>query len=575
MPNATYPYDPTGEASTNLITNELHNVQPPANLNEASFIIPRAAPFFLTNLKIRKGPTETSELLLEGVHYKLTHHFVSASYLLGKSVYSSITWLNRNQSGNVYLTYQTIGGNFVLDSYTGVEQLTRQAYSIYSVTWEQVAGLIQGLPPYSHTMSGEDTTGYGELVDAVNLIAATIRDTTAGGGTTNSTIESRFQAHLDANISHTKAQVGLNRVENYPIATVAESKAGDANTKYMTPLGVKQAIVYNLEQMGITTNPAAIQTLNTQYSNLSNRVTGLSDNVNTNSANITELARRIDSANNEINSIKSSVTSLSNTTAQNLDELSRELIEVKGELEHLEQNLFFAETTVGEYNNRVTTLSNKVTSLETLVNSYQTKIDTLNTAVDKLDPTKNFVRVQTYLSGYHKLVIPPGCRAKITLVGAVTTGNTDVDTKMYEGSRFDANTNSYSPITPNINAPIATAPGAIAGLLTGRSPSQTLPNAIVKTGNPATILSSTPEAVQYQGGSGVIYNSITWGQGIDGTPTTASAGASSIETTLNNTSTSNLEYFVFVGSGKLNTTLPGLSKNSTGLCAVALSKIGE
>lgn len=40
----------------------------------------------------------------------------------------------------------------------------------------------------------------------------------------------------------TKAQVGLGSVENYGIATQAESESGTSTTKYMTPLRTKQAI---------------------------------------------------------------------------------------------------------------------------------------------------------------------------------------------------------------------------------------------------------------------------------------------------------------------------------------------
>lgn len=45
--------------------------------------------------------------------------------------------------------------------------------------------------------------------------------------------------------NHTKSDVGLGSVNNYGIATQAEAEAGTSNTKYMTPLSVKQAIDAN------------------------------------------------------------------------------------------------------------------------------------------------------------------------------------------------------------------------------------------------------------------------------------------------------------------------------------------
>ncbi|HEY9569696.1 MAG TPA: phage tail protein, partial [Metalysinibacillus sp.] len=40
----------------------------------------------------------------------------------------------------------------------------------------------------------------------------------------------------------TKAQVGLNNVQNYAVATEAEAKEGTSNTKYMTPLRTNQLV---------------------------------------------------------------------------------------------------------------------------------------------------------------------------------------------------------------------------------------------------------------------------------------------------------------------------------------------
>ena len=51
----------------------------------------------------------------------------------------------------------------------------------------------------------------------------------------------------DKNNPHnvTKAQVGLDAVENYPIATEPEAKAGTINNKYMTPKLTKESIKAN------------------------------------------------------------------------------------------------------------------------------------------------------------------------------------------------------------------------------------------------------------------------------------------------------------------------------------------
>ena len=571
MATATYPYDPSGDATTNRIVNELHNVQPVGNISDASFIIPRAAPFFLNSLKIKKGNTANAEVLLEGIHYITTHHFVSMSYLLGTPLYSSITFLNRNYSGNVYLDYQSLGGQFVLNDYAGVEELTRQVYSVYNVTWEQVAGLIQGLPPVDHTMAGSDTTGYGELVDAVKLVAATIRDA-SGGAAGQSDTSARLGAHLTDNAAHTKSQVGLNNVENYAIATNAEARVGTAGNKYVTPLLVMVAIKYYLDQTGISTAPISIETLALQYTNLASRVTGVNDNLNILSNNVTILAGQVDSIVIEMNDNKAEFINNINNVNQQVDLILRDLLNASVAIEDLKQDILFTDNSLAETNLAVQNLTQALGLTNETVSGFSNTLTTLSAAIDKLDPSKTPEKSQYFLSGFHKLVIPGGCKAKITMVGAVTTGNTDPDTKLYEGSKYDSATNTFYSVIPNMNSPVAIVPGGVSGTLTGRVPSHSLSNAVVRSGNSAALFSTTAEGITYTGGDGHIVNSVTYGTGITGSPHAASAGASFLETTINNATTTPLFYHVYVGEGRVSTTLAGLTRINSGICIVELTK---
>lgn len=570
MATATYPYDHSGEASTNMISNELHNVQPPADVTDASFIIPRAAPFFINGLKVKKGNTANAEVLLEGIHYITTHHFVSMSAVLGTPIYSSITFLDRNYSGTLYLDYQTLGGQFVLDSYTGVEELTRNVYSIYSVTWEQVSGLIQGLPPQDHNMPGADTTSYGDMVDAIKLLAASIRSKEGGSGDTG--VGSRLDAHLDATTSHTKNQVGLGRVENFGIATNTEAKAASVNTKYMTPLLVLVTLKYYLEQAGIATTPQQLETLLINYNLIASRITGVNDNLNTVSNNLTNLASQVDGLVITLGDTRSEFINNINSANQSIDSLARELLDVKAGSEDLSQDIFFNANEIEETNRKLTELEKTLVATNLTVSGFANNITNIINGLDKIDPIKNPDKFQIYLTGFHKFSVPPGWRAKVTLIGAVTTGNTDPDTKLYEGTKYDSSNNSYYAVVPNINSPVATAPGGVAGTLVGRTPSHSLPNAVVRTGNPAVLQSSTSEGISYTGGDGQVINSVTYGLGITGSPAAASAGASMLETTFNNTATTALTYHVYVGEGKAVTTLSNLVKTTSGICVVELTK---
>lgn len=267
-----YPYDPTGAASTNKIVAENHTVQPPNNISDASFVIPRAAPFFGDSLIVRTGPTEASTRLEEGTDYYLTHSFVTLSYLLARPIYGSITLINRNYSGDIFLTYQTPGGEFVLDSYSIIEERTRSLYSVFMVTWEQVAGNFPQLPPYDHKMAGDDTTGWGAVVDSINGLAAVIglsSGTSGTGGSGGDGSYAALQAHMNANTAHTKAQVGLSNVDNYKTANEADVLALSTRT-FMTPAMTKYYLDNTVYVTQLQTARQDITDLKTRTQNLEN-----------------------------------------------------------------------------------------------------------------------------------------------------------------------------------------------------------------------------------------------------------------------------------------------------------------
>jgi hypothetical protein len=78
-----------------------------------------------------------------------------------------------------------------------------------------------------------------------------------------SQVGTKLDGHIaDINNPHsvTKAQVGLGIVENYRVATQAESQAGTLSTRYMTPQGTRQAITSQVgnslaNHIGDTNNP--------------------------------------------------------------------------------------------------------------------------------------------------------------------------------------------------------------------------------------------------------------------------------------------------------------------------------
>lgn len=227
-----YPFDPTGSLTSNVIPNERHVLSGVAD-REFNFIVPKFAPFFRNNLRIRH--LGLGRDLVEGVDYHLTHWFHAASHGVGRPVYGSITFLDRSLTGVVELRYQTIGGDWVYDEGTILELMANRLMNPRITTWEQVVDLPFQFPVIDHEWNLDDMTGATEIVQKLDEITAAI----------NAANDANGQSHVgDTNNPHnvTKAQVGLGVVENLPLANIAEAVAGTSNEVYVTPVRVRNFV---------------------------------------------------------------------------------------------------------------------------------------------------------------------------------------------------------------------------------------------------------------------------------------------------------------------------------------------
>lgn len=236
IPGATYPFDPTGTASTNLVQGELQILPPP---NAANFVllIPFAAPYFRSSLQVVYVPT--GAVLVEGVDYYCTHYFYEATTKVGQPIYGSVTFIDRSLAGTVRFRYQTIGGDWTLSELQIIEVLSNTMLNPRTATWEQIVDLPYQFPPLGHDHDVVDMTGMTDVVQAIFAIADAI--TAAATGANESHLDDHDNPH-----EVTKAQVGLGLVQNFGIATQPEAEAGLVANKYATPASVKRYVDVNV-----------------------------------------------------------------------------------------------------------------------------------------------------------------------------------------------------------------------------------------------------------------------------------------------------------------------------------------
>lgn len=228
-----YPFDPSGTAITNRVGSpnpETHTITATQGPN-INYIVPLAAPFFKAGLIVKKIHAGLETTLVEGVDYLLTHRFIGATRSLGKPVYGSISIIDSSLNATIALTYQTLGGTWVLDDNGIVRQLTDLLYNPRTISWDQVSNMPTAFPPGPHSQDINDFKGTDELVDELENIKQAIIDSTNDPNN----LTQLLLSHINSPSSHSKSQVGLGLVQNYAPSTSLDNQQGVANNKYMTP----------------------------------------------------------------------------------------------------------------------------------------------------------------------------------------------------------------------------------------------------------------------------------------------------------------------------------------------------
>lgn len=240
IPN--YPFDPTGQAPSNKITNELQSVISP-DWKDYHFIIPKIAPFFLDTLTIRL--VDEDRFLVEGLDWLAGHKFLDASRATAKNVHGSIMFLNKSISGVIELNYQTVGGEWLIAE-TFIAQLLNNVLTNPRITsWEEITNPPDRFPVIDHEWNLSDMVGMSSVVQEIEGISSVIEER---GNPTNLLNIHRGNYQNPHNV--TKDQVGLGSVPNYTMCEETDARVGIRDDCFMSPATTKSAI----ERFAITSD---------------------------------------------------------------------------------------------------------------------------------------------------------------------------------------------------------------------------------------------------------------------------------------------------------------------------------
>jgi hypothetical protein len=174
MPSLTFPFDPIGNAATNKVSNEKHALTIAA-YRDFHFIVPQYGPYFGDSLVISiKDINNQVRELTRGIDYYPTHWFMTASRACVKEIFGSIGFLDLTLSGEITITYQTVGGDWVIDDTQIAQILSDRIHNPRVTSWETVADIPYAFPVIDHAFDIVDLTRMGEVKNSLDAIADAI-----------------------------------------------------------------------------------------------------------------------------------------------------------------------------------------------------------------------------------------------------------------------------------------------------------------------------------------------------------------------------------------------------------------
>ena len=168
----TYPFDPTGTASTNKIIGERHVVSTVGS--DYRLIIPKHGPYFKDSLVVKH--VATGATLNPGTDYEHSLYFDALSKTEPyPSIFGGISLKTSDYDGATLelAEYQTVGGEHVLSESSIATILANMLQDPRTTRWDDVTYKPGEWTPDSHLTSLEETVGYGELVEVVRKLATT------------------------------------------------------------------------------------------------------------------------------------------------------------------------------------------------------------------------------------------------------------------------------------------------------------------------------------------------------------------------------------------------------------------
>lgn len=171
MAGFAYPYDPTGNAATNLVSGEVHDLA--EYTNKWRCIIPLFAPFYRNDLIVKYN----GQPLHEGLDFYLGHYFKEGADETKLPIYGSIM-LHESLVGELtFEKYQTLGGAFTIRRKDALEHLAKiDMKDPRNDDWSSVMKYARPVPPITVPNDVEEAIATDPIIKELDDIVKAITE---------------------------------------------------------------------------------------------------------------------------------------------------------------------------------------------------------------------------------------------------------------------------------------------------------------------------------------------------------------------------------------------------------------
>lgn len=235
----TYKFNPFQDLVANDITNEIITINNGTSASFEPIIVPRCGPFFANKFKIVVKETNV-ELKLEEGDYSFVYPYMTFLKDYQSLVYGGILLKNQPRGVNYYISYSTLGGDYVFDDINYAKFVANLMNNPRSASWEQLVNLPDEWPSDPHDHPAISTVGYDEFIVWMKSYLDAITSTDE-----SLTLTKQFEDHIQQTIDKAHGgglpELGIKNIRDYPLVD-STTITGESTQLYVSLWAVKQLI---------------------------------------------------------------------------------------------------------------------------------------------------------------------------------------------------------------------------------------------------------------------------------------------------------------------------------------------